>query len=204
VVDYRRSTRVAALAFAVGVSVLVPITGAVPAQAATHVANPFAGSVPYLNPNYVAEVQAQAAADGGTLGAKEAAVASYPTAIWMDHIGAIAGDATHLGLQAQLDRAAAQAAGSPSPVAIEVVVYDLPGRDCAALASNGEIPPTAAGLTQYQTQYVDPIAALEGNAKYANLRIVNFIEPDSLPNAVTNQSKPACAAAIPYYEQGIA
>ncbi len=36
------------------------------------------------------------------------------------------------------------------------------------------------------------------------MRIVNFVEPDSLPNAVTNQSKPACATAIPFYEQGIA
>ena len=29
-----------------------------------------------------------------------------------------------------------------------IVIYDLPGRDCAALASNGEIPATAAGLTE--------------------------------------------------------
>ena len=31
-----------------------------------------------------------------------------------------------------------------------------------------------------------------------------FVEPDSLPNAVTNQSKTACATATPYYEKGIA
>jgi cellulose 1,4-beta-cellobiosidase len=166
-----------------------------------HVSNPFAGANPYLNPNYVSEVQGQASADGSSA---EAKVASYQTAIWMDHIGAIAGDSTHLGLQGQLDNAAAQAASSSTPVLFEVVVYDLPGRDCAALASNGEIPATAAGLTQYESQYIDPIVALEGNAKYNKLRIVNFIEPDSLPNAVTNQSKSACAAAIPYYEQGIA
>ncbi|HZP52909.1 glycoside hydrolase family 6 protein, partial [Actinocrinis sp.] len=159
------------------------------------------GSNPYLNPNYVSEVQAQASADGSSA---EAKVAGYQTAIWMDHIGAIAGDSTHLGLQAQLDNAVTQAQSSSSPVLVEVVVYDLPGRDCAALASNGEIPATDAGLTQYESQYIDPIVALEGNSKYSNLRIVNFIEPDSLPNAVTNQSKSACATAIPYYEQGIA
>ena len=176
-------------------------TGCAP-NCPAHVSNPFVGANPYLNPNYVSEVQGQASADGGN--AKEAKIASYQTAIWMDHIGAIAGDSTHLGLQAQLDDAVAQAGSSSTPVLFEVVVYDLPGRDCAALASNGEIPASAAGLTQYESQYIDPIVALEGNAKYSKLRIVNFVEPDSLPNAVTNQSKSACAAAIPYYEQGIA
>ncbi|QMU80431.1 glycoside hydrolase [Streptacidiphilus sp. PB12-B1b] len=171
--------------------------------AAVHVANPYVGSTPYLNPDYVSEVDAQAAVDGGAAGAAEAKVAGYQTAIWMDHIGAITGDSTHLGLKAQLDDAEAQAAKSTQPVLFEVVVYDLPGRDCAALASNGEIPATAAGLTEYETQYIDPIAALLGNSAYSNLRISAIIEPDSLPNAVTNQSKAACATAAPYYETGI-
>jgi cellulose 1,4-beta-cellobiosidase len=183
---------------------LVPIAVTQSAQAAaTHVANPYVGSTPYLNPDYVAEVNAQASADGGTTGTTEAKVAGSQTAIWMDRIGAIAGDSTHLGLKAQLDKAAAQAAGSSTPVLFEVVIYDLPGRDCAALASNGEIPATAAGLTQYESQYVDPIATLLGNSAYSNLRISTIVEPDSLPNAVTNQSKPACATATPYYETGV-
>jgi cellulose 1,4-beta-cellobiosidase len=88
-------------------------------------------------------------------------------------------------------------------VLFEAVIYDLPGRDCAALASNGELPATAAGLTEYETQYIDPIAALLGSSSYGNLRIVTVVEPDSLPNVVTNQSKPACATATPYYESGI-
>jgi len=164
--------------------------------------NPFQGSTAYLNPNYVSEVKTQAAADGNN--AAELRVANNPTAIWMDHIGAIAGDSTHSGLQAQLDNAVTQMGSSSTPVLIEVVVYDLPGRDCAALASNGEIPATSAGLTQYESQYIDPIVALEGNSKYSKLRIVNFVEPDSLPNAVTNKSLSACATSIPFYETGIA
>jgi cellulose 1,4-beta-cellobiosidase len=165
------------------------------------VADPYSGAQPYLNPDYTAEVQAQAAKDGGST--KEAEVATYQTAIWMDHIGAIAGDGGRLGLQAQLDKAAAQATSSGKPVLVEVVVYDLPGRDCAALASNGEIPATAAGLTEYESQYIDPLAAIEGASAYSHLRIVNVIEPDSLPNAVTNQSIPACQTATPLYEQGV-
>ena len=196
--------RAAAAVTALGAAMLVPVAMTQSASAAvTHVANPYAGSTPYLNPDYVAEVNAQATADGGTTGSTEAKVASNQTAIWMDRIGAIAGDSTHRSLKAQLDLAETQAAGSSTPVLFEVVIYDLPGRDCAALASNGEIPATAAGLTEYESQYVDPIATLLGNSSYSNLRISTIIEPDSLPNAVTNQSKPACATATPYYETGV-
>src|SRR5207237_869722 len=131
-----------------------------------HPANPFPGTTPYLNPNYVASVQAQASADGS---AAEARVATWQTAIWMDRKAAITGDATHMGLQAHLDNAITKQVGS-NPVLFEVVIYDLPGRDCAALASNGEIPATAAGLTDYETNYITPIANLLGNPKYSSLR----------------------------------
>jgi cellulose 1,4-beta-cellobiosidase len=170
-----------------------------PVQTGPHPANPFPGATQYLNPNYVAEITAQAAADGS---AAEAKVATWQTAIWMDHIGAIAGDATHMGLQAQLDNAVTKKQGS-TPEIFEVVIYDLPGRDCAALASNGELPATQAGLTTYETQYITPIAALLSNPKYAGLRIVAIVEPDSLPNTVTNANLSTCATATPFYQQGI-
>ena len=51
-----------------------------------HVADPFTGAKPYLNPDYVSEVNAQATADGSSA---EAAVAKYQTAIWLDTISAI-------------------------------------------------------------------------------------------------------------------
>jgi cellulose 1,4-beta-cellobiosidase len=165
-----------------------------------HPANPFPGTTPYLNPDYVAAVQTQASADGS---AAEAKVATWQTAIWMDHKGAITGDGGHMGLQAHLDNAITKKVGT-NPVLFEVVIYDLPGRDCAALASNGEIPATAAGLTDYETNYITPIANLLGNPKYSGLRIVAVIEPDSLPNAVTNQSMQTCQQSAPLYEQGIA
>jgi cellulase/cellobiase CelA1 len=34
-----------------------------------------------------------------------------------------------------------------------LVIYDLPGRDCAAKASNGEIP--VGGISTYKSQYID-------------------------------------------------
>ncbi|NEE46483.1 glycoside hydrolase family 6 protein, partial [Streptomyces sp. SID8455] len=83
-----------------------------------------------------------------------------------------------------------------------------PGRDCAALASNGELGPTELG--RYKSDYIDPIAAILGDPAYASLRIVTLIEPDSLPNLVTNAggtagSTPECATmkANGNYEKGI-
>jgi cellulose 1,4-beta-cellobiosidase len=165
-----------------------------------HVADPFTGAKPYLNPDYVGEVNAQATADGSSA---ETAVAKYQTAIWLDTISAVAGGGStgRTGLQQQLTSAAAAGTAS-TPSLVEIVVYDLPGRDCAALASNGEIPATAAGLTEYETQYIDPIASILSQFAASNIRVVAIIEPDSLPNVVTNQSKSACQAATPYYEQG--
>ncbi len=170
----------------------------------THVADPFSGSKPYLNPDYVSEVQAQVAADGGN--AAEAAVEQYQTAIWLDTIAAINGGTTatgtRTGLMQQLTNAAAEGTAS-TPALVEIVIYDLPGRDCAALASNGEIPATSAGLTEYESQYIDPIASILNQFASSPIRVVAIIEPDSLPNVVTNQSVANCQTATPYYEQGI-
>ena len=172
----------------------VPTTTGPPPPPGTHVANPFVGAAAYLNPDYTAEVSG---VSGGAL------VAKWATGIWMDRMAAIGGGNGRLSLTQQMDNALAQAANGP--VTIEVVIYDLPGRDCAALASNGEIPATAAGLTEYETNYITPIANIFSTPKYvnSNLRVVTIIEPDSLPNAVTNPSLPTCGTAAPLYEQGI-
>ena len=171
-----------------------------------HPTDPFPGTKPYLNPDYVSEVNAQATADGS---AAEARVANNETAIWLDSKAAIVGGTTtnqgvtttRTGLQQQLTNAAAAGTAS-TPSLVEIVVYDLPGRDCAALASNGEIPATNAGLTDYETNYINPISSILAQFATSNIRVVAIIEPDSLPNVVTNQSKPACATATPFYESG--
>ncbi len=165
-----------------------------------HVADPFTGAKPYLNPDFVKEVQTQATADGS---AAEAAVAGFQTAIWLDTMAAINGGGTtgRTGLTQQLTNAAAQGTAA-TPSLVEIVIYDLPGRDCAALASNGEIPATTAGLTEYETQYINPIATILSSFATSNIRVVAIIEPDSLPNVVTNQSLATCQTATPFYEQG--
>jgi cellulose 1,4-beta-cellobiosidase len=167
----------------------------------SHVVNPFTGASWYVNPDYTAEVATSAATATGTLAAQMTTVGEQPTFIWLDHIGAIyggsdnmsgAGGTARLSLAQQLSNAAAEATG---PTLFPIVIYDLPNRDCAALASNGELEVANNGIQYYETDYINPIATLLTAYEHTNLRIVAVIEPDSLPNMVTNLSDSACAAA---------
>ncbi|MFH8294098.1 glycoside hydrolase family 6 protein [Streptomyces sp. NPDC018059] len=149
--------------------------------AAARVDNPYAGAKAYVNPEWSKKAAAE---PGGT------AVSHQPTGVWLDRIAAIAGGNGKMGLRQHLDAALQQRAGL-----VQLVIYNLPGRDCAALASNGELGPTE--IDRYKRDYIDPIARILGEAKYANLRIVTTIEIDSLPNLVTNTggrptATPAC------------
>ncbi|MFE7854238.1 glycoside hydrolase family 6 protein [Streptomyces sp. NPDC057403] len=137
------------------------------------VANPYAGAKGYVNPEWSAHAAAE---PGGSR------IADQPTAVWLDRIAAINGVNGGMGLRAHLDEALKQK-GSGELV-VQLVIYDLPGRDCAALASNGELGPD--DIDKYKSQYIDPIAAILADPKYAGLRIATVIEPDSLPNLVTN------------------
>ncbi|MFF9373426.1 glycoside hydrolase family 6 protein [Streptomyces griseoluteus] len=165
-----------------------------PASAAAKLDNPYVGAKPYVNPDWSAKAAAE---PGGP------AVSDQPTFVWLDRIAAIGGTSGARGLKAHLDAAKAQGANL-----VQLVIYDLPGRDCAALASNGELG--ADDLGRYQSDYIDPIAAVLADPAYASLRIVNLIEPDSLPNLVTNAggtagSTPQCATmkANGNYEKGV-
>jgi cellulose 1,4-beta-cellobiosidase len=160
-----------------------------------HVDNPFAGATMYRDPDYGAKVQTSIEqVTDAALRTKMQAVKQTPTAVWLDRIAAIAGSATATGLEEHLDNALAQRQGS-TPITALFVIYDLPGRDCSALASNGELPLSAAGFARYRTEYIDVIAEIMGRPEYQSIRIATVIEPDGLPNMVTNLSDPECAEA---------
>ncbi|MFI2619614.1 glycoside hydrolase family 6 protein [Streptomyces sp. NPDC018584] len=169
-----------------------------PAAAKAHVDNPFAGASFYVNPDYAANVKRSIAKTPDTaLKAKMEKVKRYPTAVWLDRIAAIHGGDANAGrksLADHLDLALAQKKPG-KPITATFVVYDLPGRDCASLASNGELPLTEAGLDRYKNDYIDGIASVFKNPKYRNVRITTVIEPDGLPNLVTNTADPECAQA---------
>ncbi|WMT42784.1 glycoside hydrolase family 6 protein [Paenibacillus sp. D2_2] len=166
--------------------------------AEAHVDNPFVGATMYVNPDYAALIDTSIAqVSDSTLKAKMQTVKSYPTAVWLDRIAAINGGDENGGrksLEQTMDAVLAQKQGN-TPIVATFVIYDMPGRDCHALASNGELPLTAAGLQSYKTDYIDRIAAVFANPKYSGIRIVAVIEPDSLPNLVTNLSDSRCAQA---------
>lgn len=170
-----------------------------------HVVNPYVGAQGYINHQWASEVTAGAASVGGTLGAQEAKVANFSTAVWLDSIAAVnGGTGNPMSLANHLDAAVSQATNG-LPVVITIVIYDLPDRDCAALASNGELQIANNGLQTYETSYIDVIANTINQAKYSNLRIAAIIEPDSLPNLVTNLNLANCAAANSsgVYVQGV-
>ncbi|MGJ6964630.1 glycoside hydrolase family 6 protein [Streptosporangium sp. G11] len=153
----------------------------------THVDNPYSGADGYVNPDWSAKAAAEPGGD---------AVADISTGVWLDRIAAIAGSSSAKGLRAHLDEALVQdAANGSRPLTIQFVIYNLPNRDCSALASNGELLIAQNGLNRYKTEYIDPIAAIMGESKYAGLRISTIVEIDSLPNLVTNLNLAKCQEA---------
>ncbi|GAA3007675.1 cellulose 1,4-beta-cellobiosidase [Streptomyces sp. KhCrAH-43] len=188
---HRRLAAASALAMGAALAVAVPTTAD---AAAARVDNPYVGAKAYVNPDWSAKAAAE---PGGS------AIANTPAFVWMDRIAAIGGTPGAMSLREHLDTALDQGANL-----FQVVIYDLPGRDCAALASNGELGPTELG--RYKSEYIDPISEILADPAYANLRIVTIIEPDSLPNIVTNAggtagSTDACATmkANGNYEKGV-
>lgn len=155
----------------------------------------------YVNPDYATAVQGSVSLL--TAGSNDARIAtamkSFPTGVWIDRIAAIEGGSANsgrLGVEGHLQAALAQQKASGGAMSITFVVYDLPDRDCAAAASNGELAAASGGLGTYKTQYIDKLYAIFAKDAYKSLRITLVIEPDSLPNLITNAGEgasiPAC------------
>jgi cellulose 1,4-beta-cellobiosidase len=144
-----------------------------PGGPSNRVDNPYSGAKVYVNPEWSANAAAE---PGGSR------IANQPTGVWLDRTAAINGAGGKMGLRAHLDEALRQK-GSGELV-VQLVIYNLPGRDCSALASNGELKADEIG--RYKTEYIDPVKAILADPKYASLRIVTTVEIDSLPNLVTN------------------
>ncbi|KAL2071449.1 hypothetical protein VTL71DRAFT_12684 [Oculimacula yallundae] len=175
-----------------------PTTSSGPAGTTVAVSgNPFAGVQGFANPFYASEISAYAIPSlTGAMATKAAAVAKVPTFAWLDTFSKI-----EILLEPNLAKIKAlNAAGASPPIAAQFVVYDLPDRDCAALASNGEYSIANGGLANYK-KYIDTIKSIL--VKYSDVKTILLIEPDSLANMVTNLNVPKCAGAAASYKEGV-
>lgn len=154
--------------------------------------NPFSGRALFTNPYYSSEIHTLAIPSlPSSLHAAASAVARTPTFMWMDTRAKVPLFAEYL---ARVD--AQNSAGANPPIAMTAVVYDLPDRDCAAAASNGELAIANNGVALYRG-YIDSIATAV--RAHPNTRVIFVIEPDSLANLVTNLSVAKCSGAQAAY-----
>ncbi|KAK6542270.1 hypothetical protein TWF694_006230 [Orbilia ellipsospora] len=158
--------------------------------------NAFIGRTMYANAFYASEVSNIAVpslvAEGkASLTAAAKAVATVPSFVWLDTIAKAATLSTYLD-----DIRAKRASGSD--LIGLFVIYDLPDRDCAALASNGELSIANNGVSIYESQYIDPIVATLKS--YSDVPVALIIEPDSMANMITNMGVSKCANAKTSYE----
>ena len=156
--------------------------------------NPFINTYMFVNPVFTERVLGSGKVTGLSQSQVEN-LAQTSTALWLDSIAAVA------KLQPYLDLARASAKRQARSVSVAIVVYDLPERDCNAKASNGELTLDQDGLNKYRG-YIDQVASI--TAMYPDLQIAAIVEPDSLPNIVTNLDNPKCAKAKVGYEAGVA
>lgn len=161
-----------------------------------HVVNPYAGADKYINPDYAKSVMRSVEQTPDVhLAAKMRGIIEVPTAVWLDRIEAIQGGIHNDGRTSLenhfLGALAQQRKGIP--MLIELVIYNLPDRDCASLSSNGTLTFEKGGIQTYKKYYIDVIAGLIEDPRFASLRFSLILEPDSLPNMVTNLAVPKCA-----------
>ncbi|KAF8651423.1 hypothetical protein AX16_004725 [Volvariella volvacea WC 439] len=170
-------------------------TSSIPNPTSTPSGNPYTGHEIYLSPYYADEVRAAAAVIADPVQkAKALRVAEIPTFIWFDVVAKTPTLATYLAEADALQRSTGK------KYIVQIVVYDLPDRDCAAAASNGEFQIINNGLNLYKN-YIDRLVT--EIKKYPNVRIVAVIEPDSLANLVTNLNVPKCQGAQTAYKEGV-
>ncbi|KAK3328683.1 1, 4-beta cellobiohydrolase [Cercophora scortea] len=169
--------------------------GPVATGVATYSGNPFLGVQQWANSFYASEVANLAVPSlSASLKTKAAAVAKVPSFQWLDKFATI--DTLMENTLAEIR--AANKAGANPPNAGLFVVYDLPDRDCAAAASNGEYSIANDGIANYK-KYIDAIRAKI--IAYSDIRLILVVEPDSLANLVTNTNVAKCSGAASAYKE---
>lgn len=157
--------------------------------------NPFAGAAFYVDPYYSQKVQSSVS-QAPELSKQLAVVKQQPTALWLDRIAAVE------QVPRWLDDAGAQSKAVGKDTVPVIVVYNLPNRDCSAKASNGELSIEEGGEQRYRTEYIDAIAG--HLAAEPGQKVAIVLEPDSLPNIISNLGVEKCAVSQDVYLNSIA
>lgn len=142
----------------------------------------------FVFPNYQKQVKdsydqliAEGQNDVAELVAK---VARYPTPTWLAYTGA------SKEVPKVLAKVTEQMKQTGKKILTSFIIYNLPNRDCSAVASRGELGIEHLGVYK---EWIDEIAgyfaAHEGP-------IVAVIEPDALGNMVSNSNSELCAEAF--------
>lgn len=177
--------------------------------------NPYQDKVLYVNPSFQKELDSSISTSSGVVQTNLKKMRNISSAYWIDKKNKIYGKNDTHTVEGILEDASHL---SPIPL-VTFIVYDLPNRDCHALASNGEICCTykedntcdyvathlcQEGIEEYKTTYIDPL--VDVISKYqSKVPVVLVIEPDSLPNLITNSGDARCGniATQTAYKEGI-
>jgi cellulose 1,4-beta-cellobiosidase len=162
--------------------------------------NPFLGKNYFANSYYAGELETTIRnflKQNDTLNAARVrTVQKTGTFVWVTSVSGLP------SIDSTIAEARLEQARTSIPQIVQLVLYDLPDRDCSGGASGGEFSSAANGLELYKTTFVEPYAAKVKAA--SDLTFAIILEPDSLGNVITNQGTPFCAGASSVYEEGIA
>lgn len=179
----------------------------------TVAANPFKGKRLFVDPSYIAQIKrALKTTKNGDDRKLLRTLQSISTAFWVvdtDHIFKKPG-VNRVHFHGALASAAAERRKNRTVPMVSTVVYNLPNRDCSAYSSSGRIccetkPGSKScnylaggvcekGLRQYQRRFIDKMA--RSTKRFCGVVPMAFvIEPDALPNMVTNLGDPRCGSS---------
>lgn len=145
---------------------------------------------------------------------------NVPTAVWLSGNAALSHGRNNVARNAlnAAKNQGRQSRGGNTPL-VTFVLYNLPNRDCAAAASANDVccyhtaygtcdmyrqdGGCSSGVEQYARRYIDRLAALV-RRNCAAVPMSFIVEPDALPQIVTNTANPACGSSTQAgYREGI-
>ncbi|KAJ2931102.1 hypothetical protein H1R20_g5996, partial [Candolleomyces eurysporus] len=161
--------------------------------------NPYLGVQPYANKGYAAKLEETIKYFNKEKdylnAARTRSVQKVPTFGWVSNSAAVP------DLKGLFSEALAAQRRTGKKQLVQVVVYNLPDRDCSAKASDGEFHLSDDGLNKYKA-FIDSVAAEFSTKDAQKLQFSIILEPDSLGNLVTNLNVEKCANAAEAYREG--